>query len=216
MPRPSRPPVRACEPGTTRIGNCLLCPGFRASDLRRGSRPRGGGIGPDHDVGIENGEKRWNVSGPQRREERFHGFALAGQVGVGNRGRSLYPTPRAARELPRRGGRAADDRGDFLEGNREQVVQDSQWRRGPGCGEALLRRAAAGGARSRHRGHQRLEPPQRGDEAGGGIGVLVAAGRSFRANRSSSVFQCFSAWTGSWAGVSVGTHPCRAGYVSTT
>jgi hypothetical protein len=46
------------------------------------------------------------------------------EVGVGERGRCLHPAAGAARELPRRGWGALDDRRDLIEWHGEDVVED--------------------------------------------------------------------------------------------
>jgi len=50
-------------------------------------------------------------------------FSLAGEIGVGNRGRSPHPTACAARELPCRGRGAPHDGSDLVERHGEHVVQ---------------------------------------------------------------------------------------------
>jgi hypothetical protein len=55
-------------------------------------------VGSDHDVWIENRKKRVEVTAARGSEEGVDNFSLAGEIGVGNLGRSLHPAARAARE----------------------------------------------------------------------------------------------------------------------
>jgi hypothetical protein len=80
-------------------------------------------VGPEHDVRVEHREQCLEVTAARRGHEGLDDLPLAGEIRLGQRGRSLYPTASAARELPCRGGRAPDHRSDLLERHGEQVVQ---------------------------------------------------------------------------------------------
>jgi hypothetical protein len=85
-----------------------------------------------HDVGIEHGEERVEVTIARGGEEGFNDlflfFLVCGRLGVvvvaGGGLRSADAAAGAAGELARRLGRAVDDGADLLEGNREHVVED--------------------------------------------------------------------------------------------
>ena len=59
-------------------------------------------VGAHHDVGVERGEERVEVTLARCRKERIDDLALALEVRVRRRALALEPSPRAARELPRR------------------------------------------------------------------------------------------------------------------
>jgi hypothetical protein len=81
-------------------------------------------VGAEHDVWVEHREKCVELAVARGREERVHDLSLARPIGVGSRGRSLYPAARAAGELSCRCRGAPHDRSDVVEGSCEQVVQD--------------------------------------------------------------------------------------------
>jgi hypothetical protein len=91
--------------------------------------PGGGGapgpeVGPEHDLGMEHGHQALEVAPAGGAEEGPDHRPLAGQVGVGGRRLgALDPSPGPAGQLPGRRLRAADQRGDLLEGQVEQVVE---------------------------------------------------------------------------------------------
>ena len=87
--------------------------------------PAGNGtaVGSDHDVWIENREKRVQVTAARRCEEGVYDLSLRGGIGVGDAGCSLHPAASAARELSRRGWGAFHDRSDLVEGHGEHVMQ---------------------------------------------------------------------------------------------
>ena len=99
----------------------------RPRPARREPRTRRRGadaaVGSQHDVRVEHRDQRLEVAVAGGGEEGVDDFALAGEIGVGHRGRSLHPAPRAARELPRRGRGAPDDGRDLVERHAEHVVQ---------------------------------------------------------------------------------------------
>ena len=74
------------------------------------------------DVGIEDGDQLLDIARSQRREEALRDRPLRGVIGAGV-GSALHASARPARELPRRGRRATDERGDLLEGHGEQIVE---------------------------------------------------------------------------------------------
>lgn len=53
-------------------------------------------------------------------------LSLSGEIGVGSRGSTLYPTPRPTVELPRRDRRAPHHWGDLIERQVEHVVEDER------------------------------------------------------------------------------------------
>ena len=75
-----------------------------------------------HDVRVEDGEEAFEVAVTRRGEEGVDDGPLAIEIDVGH-GRTLDPATGTARELPRRGRRPADDRGDLVERHGEDVVQ---------------------------------------------------------------------------------------------
>ena len=75
-----------------------------------------------HDLGVEDGEESFEVAGARRRQEGVDDDPLAVEVDVGH-GRALDAATGAARELPRRRRRPADDRRDLVERHGEHVVQ---------------------------------------------------------------------------------------------
>ena len=92
-----------------------------AADLpRQGQRAA---VDAEDHVGVEQREQRVEVAAARRRQERVDDLALARAVRVGRRHGTADAPPRAARELPRGGRRAAHDRRDLVEGHGEHVVQ---------------------------------------------------------------------------------------------
>src|SRR2546429_9270264 len=79
----------------------------------------GCGVGSQHDVWIEHCQQRVEVTAARGSEEGVDHFSLASEIGVGNRGRSLYTAACAARELPGSGLRAPHDGSDLVEGHGE-------------------------------------------------------------------------------------------------
>jgi hypothetical protein len=59
----------------------------------------------------------------RRSKEGIDDLSLAGEIGIGGSGCAKHPVPRAARELPCRSGKAANDRSDFIEGHAKHIVQ---------------------------------------------------------------------------------------------
>ena len=95
---------------------------LRAADDAGHVRPARPTVGPQHDVGVEDGDQSLEVAVTRRREERVDDLALPGEVGVGLRC-TLHPTAGAARELACRRRCAVHDRRDLVEGHGEHVVQ---------------------------------------------------------------------------------------------
>jgi hypothetical protein len=87
-----------------------------------------------HDLGVEHGDQRVEVTVPQRGQERVHHPPLASQVDLAGRGRALDPPPGPAGQLTGRGRGAFQDRGDFVERHGEDVVQDEGQAFGRGQG----------------------------------------------------------------------------------
>jgi len=107
-----------CGPGTAREG-----PGYgRGSANFPGcAGPDGGSIGSEHDLPVEQREKRDEVTAARRRKEGVDNFSLTGEIDVGDGGRAaLHPAVCAAGQLPRRGGGASNDRRDLVEGMANQ------------------------------------------------------------------------------------------------
>jgi hypothetical protein len=111
---------RLCGPGAPREG---VGHGRRTADLSRSAHLNGCAVGSEHDVWVEHREKRLEVTAARGSEEGVDDLSLTGEIGVGDRGRSLHPAACAAGELPCRGRRAPHDGSDLVEGNGEQVVK---------------------------------------------------------------------------------------------
>lgn len=113
---------------------CLSTPreggghGRRAADLFRCAHLHGRGIGPEHGIGIEQREQRAEVAIARGREECVDDIPLAGEIGVGSRGCSSYPTARAAGELPCRGRGAPDDGGIWSKGTANRSCSTKETR----------------------------------------------------------------------------------------
>jgi hypothetical protein len=86
-------------------------------------RPRGPAVGPQHHVGVEDGDQPLEVAVAGRGEERVDHLALPGHVGLGRRRRTADPAPAAAGQLAGGGRGAVDHRADLVERHREHVVQ---------------------------------------------------------------------------------------------
>ncbi len=97
--------------------------GLRTADLRGCAHLHGCGVGSEHDLGVEHGEQRGEVTAARGSEEGVDQLSLAGDVGAASGSRSLHAAACAARELPCRGRGAAHDRGDLVEAQVEHVVQ---------------------------------------------------------------------------------------------
>lgn len=97
-------PRRSDELGATQLGHVL------------------GAGEAHHDVRIEKRHQARHVRVAQRRYERLHDVALTGEHGV-RRSAALHATPRTARELTRCLGRTADDGGDVIERDVEEIVE---------------------------------------------------------------------------------------------
>ena len=96
--------------------------GGGSPDQRR-RRRAAAAVGAQHDLGVEHGHERVEVTAAGGGEEGVDHLALAGQVGVGRGRGALHPAPGPAGELAGRVRGAADDRGDLVEGHGEHVVQ---------------------------------------------------------------------------------------------
>ena len=79
-------------------------------------------IGAEHHLGIQHREQPLEVAVARGLEEGLDDLLLPAEIGVRRR-RALHPAAGAAGQLPRRSGRAADDRRDLLERHGEHVVQ---------------------------------------------------------------------------------------------
>jgi len=80
-------------------------------------------ISPQHDVRIEHSDQPLEVTLAGGSQERIDDTPLFTQVRVSVQGFALDTTPRAARELACRNGRAVHDRTDLVERHAEHVVQ---------------------------------------------------------------------------------------------
>ena len=96
--------------------------GGGAADFGERAEPLRGSIGAKHHVGIQHREQSFEVAVARGLEEGVDDVFLPVEIGVRRR-RALYPPAGAAGQLPRRSGRAADDRGDLLERHGKHVVQ---------------------------------------------------------------------------------------------
>ena len=123
---------RSCGPGTPL--SRPLGHGRRTADLPRCSCRDGTAVCSEHDVRVEHRQQRGEVTAARGGEEGVDDFSLAGEIGVGNRGRSPYPAARAAGELPCCARGAPHDGSDLLEGHGEHVVQHE---REPPAGESV-------------------------------------------------------------------------------
>lgn len=81
-------------------------------------------VGAEDDVGVEDGEQRVEVAVSCGGEEGIDERRLAEPICLTGRGGLLYAGAGSACELTGRGGAALDDRGDLVERDREDVVQD--------------------------------------------------------------------------------------------
>ena len=82
-------------------------------------------VGPDDDVGVEHGEEGVEIAVARGGQEGVDHDPLALEVGVGDSRRLALDAPAgAAGQLAGRLGGAFDDRGDLVEGDGEDVVQD--------------------------------------------------------------------------------------------
>ena len=84
------------------------------------------GIGPEHDIGVEHGDQRVEVTLARGGDEGVDDLPLGAEVGVRERRGTADAAAGTARELPSRVGRALHDRRDLLERHREHVVQDER------------------------------------------------------------------------------------------
>ncbi len=116
-------------------------------------------LGPQDDVRIEHRDKPLEVALPRGRQEGLDHLTLGADVGIGVRGCGPHPPAGAAGKLTHGLGRAIDDRGDLVEGDREHVVQHER--------ESLGRR-------------QRLEHDQQRQSDGIGQQGLVLGVRAVR------------------------------------
>ena len=110
----------ACQP---RVGERLTGHRRRAVDLPRCAWRRDGQVRSKHDVRVEHGEQRLEVTVARGSQKGFDHLTLAGEIRAGNSGRSLHPAACAAGELPCRGRRAPHDGSDLIEGHGEHIVQ---------------------------------------------------------------------------------------------
>ena len=94
----------------------------RTVDLPRRAHFHVCAVGSEHDVWVEHREKRLEVTLARGGQEGVDDFSLAGAIGVGNRGRSLYPAAGPAGVLPGCSRGAPHDGGDLVEGHGEHVV----------------------------------------------------------------------------------------------
>ena len=86
-----------------------------------------GGVGTDHDVGIEDAQERLEVAGLGRGDEGIDDLPLAGERHVrGRRAGAPDATSCTTRELAGRGRRPIDDRRDLIERQAERVVEDER------------------------------------------------------------------------------------------
>ena len=108
----------------------LLRPDRRAADLRRRAG-RDRDVRPHHEIRIEHSEQAFEVASAQGCKKGIDDLSLSHQIGVGRYRTAAHTTSRPAGELTRCGLGTADDRRDFIERQREHVVQHE--------GEALCR-----------------------------------------------------------------------------
>ena len=98
----------------------------RSANQPGSSRERGATIGSQNDVWVEERDQGTEVALAGGGEVGVDDLALAAEVGVGESGCSLHPAACTARELPRRGWGALNDRRDLVEGHGEHVMQDER------------------------------------------------------------------------------------------
>jgi hypothetical protein len=97
--------------------------GGRAANFLQGADPDGAPVCPDHDVGIEHGQKGVEVAAARRREEGIDDCPPPVDVRVADHRRASNASPSAARELASGRGRPAEDRRDLVEWDRREVVK---------------------------------------------------------------------------------------------
>src|SRR5215204_5504680 len=114
---------RSYEGGEPREGERLLSHVLRTAHLPRCARRHATAVGSEHDVWVEHRNQRVEVAAARGSEEGVNDFSLAGEIGVGNIGRSPHPAACAARELPCCGRGTPHDGRDLLKGHSEHVVQ---------------------------------------------------------------------------------------------
>ena len=83
-------------------------------------------------AGIEDAHKGIEIASARGGEEGVDDPTLNGEVGVGVRRALLDPTARSAGQLPGRGRGAANDLGDLVERDGEDVVEDERQALGRG------------------------------------------------------------------------------------
>ena len=82
-------------------------------------------VGPEHDLGVEDGDERVEVAATCRGVEGVHDVPASGAV-TRRRRRVLHAPAGAARELTGRVGRALEHHRDLVERHREHVVEDER------------------------------------------------------------------------------------------
>jgi hypothetical protein len=97
---------------------CAFRHGRRTTDLPR--RPRT--LGSEHDVRVEHGEKRLEVTIAGSCKERIRHLPLMLEIGVWDGG-AVHAAAGTARELPGRRGGAPHYEGDLVEGHRKHGVE---------------------------------------------------------------------------------------------
>ena len=96
--------------------------GGGSPDQRR-RRGAAAAVGAQHDLGVEDGDERVEVTVAGGGEEGVDHLALAAEVGVGHGRVALHPAPGPAGQLAGGVRGAADHRGDVVEGHGEHVVE---------------------------------------------------------------------------------------------
>jgi hypothetical protein len=97
-----------------------------APGLAGGAEPDGVGVGAQDDVGGEHGQQRVEVAVAGGGEEGVDQGGLAQPVRLPGRALVPHACPGAARQLAGRRGAAVDHRGDLVEGDGEDVVEDER------------------------------------------------------------------------------------------
>jgi len=141
---------RTDEPGAARVPERVgaYLPG---AVHRRGAAGQPGAFVAEHDLRVQHGDQRVEVTVPQRGQERVDDPPLPGQVDLAGRGRALDPAAGPAGQLAGGHGGALQDGGDVVEGHGEDVVQDEgeAFGRGQGVEHHHQRRADRVGQQDR-------------------------------------------------------------------
>ena len=183
--RPRGAKMRPTAPSTQAIRKCAARRENATAPVAHARAPRisSGAPAPTaasartHDVGIEHREQRVEVAVARGGEKRVDHLALPRDVGVwGGVASRTHAAARAARELARRGRRAADDRRDLVERHR-RTGRAARTRGARPASACRARRAA------RARPSRRAPPPARDRRRSRARRCATGVGRAPRVER---------------------------------